>query len=91
MEVSRMSCALSDDLVDQLFPMPDTPPACIGLDAALGRRLARAKVRLDRVEREVVSRDLSALAMARVEFALAARALADDLVARGLHVWGESD
>lgn len=91
MEVSRMSCEPSDDLVEQQFPMPDAPPACTGLDAALERRLARAKARLDRMEREAVSRDLSALAMARVEFALAARALADDLIARGLHVPGESD
>lgn len=91
MEVSRMSSALTDDLVDQLFPIPEAPPGCVGLDAALGRRLATAKARLDRMEREVVSRDLSALAMARVEFALAARALADDLIARGLHAPGESD
>ncbi|PMR72170.1 hypothetical protein CR158_07895 [Halomonas heilongjiangensis] len=91
MEVPSMTCTLPDDLVDQLCPMPEAPPGCIGLDAALGRRLATAKARLDRMEREVVSRDLSALAMARVEFALAARALADDLIARGLHTSGESD
>lgn len=51
---------------------------------ALGQRLARAKARLDRIRQDSGSRDLSELDAARVEFAMAAQALADDLIARGL-------
>ena len=90
MNIPTLACELPDatleeELVEQLFPMPDLPQACIGLEASLARRLAEAKARLDRLEHEVDSRDLSALAMARVEFALASRAMADELIARGLH------
>ncbi len=53
-------------------------------DEAPYRRLARAKLRLDRLERDATTKDLSALTAARVEFALAARDLADTLIALGL-------
>ncbi|WP_136069156.1 hypothetical protein [Modicisalibacter radicis] len=55
------------------------------LATALAGRLARAKANLDRLERDVASKDHSALAAARVEFALASRALADEFIAQGLH------
>lgn len=95
MNLSTLACELPDaapeDLVEQPLPMPDRPPTCIALEASLARRLAEAKARLDRLEQEVESRDLSALAMARVEFALAARAMADGLIARGLHLLGKGE
>lgn len=78
-------------LVDQPFPLPEVPPACLGFDSPLARRLARAKDLLDRLERDTASRDHDALGAARVEFALAARALADDLIARGLHSGRDGD
>ncbi|PMR76425.1 hypothetical protein [Billgrantia endophytica] len=59
-------------------------------DNRLARRLACAKARLDGLERDTASKDQSALAAARVEFSLASRALADALIAQGLHV-SESD
>lgn len=64
--------------------LPETQPDH-ALDLALVRRLARAKTRLDRMERDLVSRDLSALMAARVEFMLASRALADHLIAMDFH------
>ncbi|MBA2781029.1 hypothetical protein [Billgrantia kenyensis] len=48
----------------------------------LCRRLVMAKTQLDQLERDGACSDLSALSMARVEFALASRALADALVAQ---------
>lgn len=53
------------------------------LDDGLCRRLALAKIRLDRLERDVSSKDQGALSAARIEFALASRALADALIAQG--------
>lgn len=95
MNLPTLACELPDaapeELVEQPCPMPDLPPACVGLEASLARRLAEAKARLDRLEQEVGSRDLSALAMARVEFALAARAIADGLIARGQHLLGKGE
>ncbi|MDI5891463.1 hypothetical protein [Halomonas rhizosphaerae] len=95
MNIPTLACELPDaapeELVEQPFPIPNLPLACIGLEASLARRLAEAKARLDRLEHEVDSRDLSALAMARVEFALAARAMADELIARGLHAREKGD
>lgn len=49
--------------------------------AALCKRLVLAKMKLDRLKQDGASRDLSALSAARVEFALASRALADVMVA----------
>ncbi|MCE8033189.1 MAG: hypothetical protein LPK20_13810 [Halomonas sp.] len=49
---------------------------------ALCKRLVMAKTQLDRLERDTTSKDLSALSAARVEFALASRALADALIAQ---------
>ncbi|MBZ9557885.1 MULTISPECIES: hypothetical protein [unclassified Modicisalibacter] len=69
MDTLSMTIELTDDLVA----------------TTLARRLACAKLRLDRLERDFASKDESALAAARVEFALASRALADALVAQGLH------
>jgi len=69
-------------------PFPSLSDAANGdcaLDMSLAGRLARAKTNLDRLERDAASKDHSALAAARVEFALASRALADELVAQGLH------
>lgn len=91
MDVSMISSDLPDALVDQRLTPPDLPPACIGFDTSLSCRLAQAKARLDRLEHDHRSRDHSALATARVEFALAARALADALVARGLHTRWDAD
>lgn len=51
----------------------------------LERRLVHAKLLLDGLERDAGSKDMGALSAARVEFALAARALADELIARGQH------
>ncbi|MCC5883836.1 MAG: hypothetical protein JJU25_14540 [Halomonas sp.] len=48
----------------------------------LCRRLVIAKTHLDRMERDGTCKDLSALSSARVEFALASRALADALIAQ---------
>ncbi|EPC03168.1 hypothetical protein L861_22935 [Litchfieldella anticariensis FP35 = DSM 16096] len=84
MDVLDMTSRLPDELVDQPYPMPEVPPTCSCLGNALLKRLARAKVRLDRMERDNASRDLSELAAARVEFSLASRALADDLITQGL-------
>ncbi|WP_104202941.1 hypothetical protein [Billgrantia saliphila] len=67
------------DAPDSLATTP-----CPKADDALCRRLARAKLKLDRLERDVTTKDLSALTAARVEFALAARKVADALVAQGL-------
>ena len=95
MNLPSLAAVLPDarlhDLVEQPLPMPELPQVCIGLEASLARRLAEAKARLDRLEHEIDSRDLSALATARVEFALASRALADELIARGLHAQGHGD
>ncbi|MCE9681873.1 hypothetical protein [Halomonas alkalisoli] len=51
----------------------------------LERRLVRAKLLLDGLERDAGSKDMGALSAARVEFALAARALANALIARSQH------
>lgn len=96
MEVSMISRDLTEALVDQQLPPADhfpadLFPADIGLDTSLSCRLAQAKARLDRLEHDHRSRDHSALATARVEFALAARALADALIAQGLHARWEAD
>ncbi|MDN3523604.1 hypothetical protein [Halomonas ramblicola] len=79
----------SPDLVDQHLTAPHLPAACLGFDGSLARRLARAKARLDRLERDTGSRDLAALGAARIEFTQASRAVADDLIARGLDVSGD--
>ncbi|AMD02253.1 MULTISPECIES: hypothetical protein [Halomonas] len=49
----------------------------------LEQRLVQAKLVLDDLERNASSKDMGALSAARVEFALAARALADELIAQG--------
>lgn len=49
---------------------------------ALCKRLVMAKIQLDRLERDGSCKDLSALSAARIEFALASRALADALIAQ---------
>lgn len=49
---------------------------------ALCKRLIMTKTQLDRLERDGTCKDLSALSAARVEFALASRALADALIAQ---------
>ncbi|WP_282041558.1 hypothetical protein [Halomonas alimentaria] len=72
------------ELIDQPLPSPHVPAVCLGFDAELARRLALAKARLDRMEHDPDSRDLSALGAARIEFAQASRAVADELLARGL-------
>lgn len=59
---------------------PDSTP-----EQCLEHRLVKAKMQLDGLELDGSSKDLSALSAARVEFALAARALADELIARGQH------
>lgn len=51
-------------------------------NAALCKRLVLAKIQLDRLEQDGTCKDLSALSAARVEFALASRALADALIAQ---------
>lgn len=51
---------------------------------ALCKRLVMAKTQLDRLERDGASKDLTALSAARIEFALASRALADELMAQEL-------
>lgn len=84
MEVSEVSCELPTEFMEQWLEASDAPAVFLEIDALLGQRLARAKARLDRLERDLVTRDYSALATARVEFALASRAMADHLVARGL-------
>lgn len=84
MEVSEVSCELPAEFMEQLLEASDAPPVFLEIDALLGQRLARAKARLDRLERDLVTRDYSALATARVEFALASRAMADHLMACGL-------
>ncbi|MCA1768977.1 MAG: hypothetical protein LC652_03175 [Halomonas sp.] len=76
--------SLSSELIDQPLIDPEVPDACLVFDTVLARRLADAKTRLDRLERDTDSRDISALATARIEFAQAARAVADDLLGRGL-------
>ncbi|SFU57210.1 hypothetical protein [Halomonas korlensis] len=86
MEVSEVSCELPAEFMEQLLEASDAPPVFFEIDALLGQRLARAKARLDRLERDLVTRDYSALATARVEFALASRAMADHLMACGLSV-----
>jgi|GEM_PF-1913443 hypothetical protein len=84
MDVSEVSCELPTAFIEQWLEASDAPPAFLEIDTSLGRRLARAKARLDRLERDLVTRDHNALATARVEFALASRAMADHLLARGL-------
>ncbi len=84
MEVSEVSCELRTEFMEQLLEASGSPPVFLEIDALLGQRLARAKARLDRLERDLVTRDYSALATARVEFALASRAMADHLIACGL-------
>ena len=91
MNVSTGSSEPSDTVVEPPAPSPDAPQDRLALDASLGRRLAAAKARLDRLELDAVSKDVSALAKARVEFTLAARALADHLIAHGLHDASNSD
>ncbi|AXY41997.1 hypothetical protein ACFFU2_12165 [Halomonas alkalicola] len=76
--------SLSSELIDQPLADPEVPDACLVFDTALARRLAQAKALLDRLERDSDSRDLSALGAARIEFAQASRAVADDLLSRGL-------
>lgn len=49
---------------------------------SLCKRLVIAKAQLDRLERDGSSKDLSALSAARIEFALASRALADALISQ---------
>ncbi|MGQ4878551.1 hypothetical protein ACOJCM_08260 [Billgrantia sp. LNSP4103-1] len=56
----------------------------VATNAALCKRLVMAKTKLDRLERDGTCKDLSALSAARVEFALASRALADALIAQEL-------
>ena len=72
------------DLIDQ--PEMPAPPAasCVAFDTELATRLACAKARLDRLERDADSRDQAALGAARIEFAQASRAVADALLDRGL-------
>ncbi|WP_254276662.1 hypothetical protein [Halomonas sp. 3H] len=91
MNISTVAVELAEELVDQLLPPADMPPACFGFNPQLGRRLAEAKTRLDRLERDATSRDLAALEAARVEFALASRAIADELIASGLHAGAGND
>ncbi len=74
----------SAELVDQPVTASEVPDACLVFDTALARRLAQAKALLDRLEHDSDSRDLSALGAARIEFAQASRAVADDLLSRGL-------
>ncbi|WP_111413034.1 hypothetical protein [Billgrantia lactosivorans] len=52
------------------------------LNEVLCKRLVMAKIQLDRLEGDGACKDLSALSAARVEFALASRALADALIAQ---------
>lgn len=84
MGVSGVSCHLPAEPVSAAYPLADTTQ--LAIDATLGCRLAKAKVRLDRLEQQPHSRDDSALASARVEFALASRALADALIAQRVHL-----
>lgn len=66
-----------------MLSMPgDSPNALIEPRAneALCKRLVMAKIQLDRLERDASCKDLSALSAARIEFALASRALADALI-----------
>ncbi|RDB41727.1 hypothetical protein DU490_16935 [Halomonas sp. DQ26W] len=67
------------NIFDNLTPSDPMPTH------SLKQRLAQAKIQLDSLELDGGSKDLSALSAARVEFALAARALADELIARGHH------
>ncbi|MDW5377169.1 hypothetical protein R6258_09610 [Halomonas sp. HP20-15] len=80
-----MSIELPNDTAMSPSALGDAANGASAAETALAGRLARAKANLDRLERDVASKDHSALAAARVEFALASRALADELVARGLH------
>ncbi|HSP59042.1 MAG TPA: hypothetical protein VLO12_12130 [Halomonas sp.] len=84
MELSEVSCELPAEFMEQLLVASDAPAVFLEIDALLGKRLARAKARLDRLERDLVTRDHCALTTARVEFALASRAMADYLMACGL-------
>lgn len=81
---SEQSECLSQSCSSEAPPAPPVP------NEALGRRLARAKARLDRIRLDSSSRDQAELDAARVEFALASQALADDLIAQGLGT-GEND
>ncbi|MCG7600775.1 hypothetical protein MHM84_13370 [Halomonas sp. McH1-25] len=79
MDTAVTFASLADALV---CPTQPSTPANLTLDPALAQRLSNAKLRLDRLEQDRASRDLSALMAARVEFALASRALADHLIAQ---------
>lgn len=68
---------------EQAVLVVETEPYGSVLEEGLYRRLALAKVKLDRLERDPISKDQGALSSARIEFALAARALADALVVLG--------
>lgn len=81
----HMSIELPNDAAMSPPPLGDAANGACASETALAGRLARAKANLDRLERDVASKDHSALAAARVEFALASRALADELISRGLH------
>ncbi|SDL96539.1 hypothetical protein SAMN05192555_10862 [Franzmannia pantelleriensis] len=82
MGISEVSCHLQAEPAVTDCQLLDATQ--LAIDATLGRRLANAKARLDRLEQQPHSRDDTALASARVEFSLASRALADDLLAHGL-------
>lgn len=90
-----MSIKLPNDIAIPSELFSDAANGDRAIDMTLAGRLARAKANLDRLERDAASKDLSALAAARVEFALASRALADELIAKGLHApvkdaWGKA-
>lgn len=85
MNVSVTPNELAGEATDSLSQPPEASHGPLQIHLSLVQRLARAKARLDRLEQDRASRDHSALETARVEFALASRALADELVARGLH------
>ncbi|APX91993.1 hypothetical protein BWR19_02965 [Halomonas sp. 1513] len=87
MGVSDVACQLPAEPMSVDPPPADTPQLMI--DAGLGYRLANAKANLDRLEQQTHSRDDSALASARIEFALASRALANDLILHHGHGMSE--
>ncbi|MFQ3786421.1 hypothetical protein [Halomonas sp. A29] len=66
-----------------MLSMPGASPDEVAeprANEALCKRLVMAKIQLDRLERDGSCKDLSALSAARIEFALASRALADALI-----------
>ncbi|SFH51506.1 hypothetical protein [Modicisalibacter xianhensis] len=79
-----MDIAVTFESLDDAYAPPALQAIQVNVifDPSLVRRLAYAKLRLDRLEQDRASRDLSALMSARVEFALASRALADHLIAQ---------